>query len=401
MMHTNLSYRKYNGLKEILAIPLLLICPFVSFLLTLKNPLGKYNKFLFLIYFGLTGFIRKLLDTGDANSWTNVILSFVTYGKKSFIYFGDEFLFNPGYFSFLYMLSYFRYTAIIWSVIFVLTGIILLYIFRLQFPDTKCSSCRIYSSKVLCLFVFYISFIPFNSFGVKFWVALNIFLIGFYLYINKGKKRGLLILISSLLFHFAFSYMILLFVFHYFIERELYKKPHYLLLLICVSMPISYYILTYISSDYIEYKFEAYASGSLVEQRAMWIQFDRFLTASFSYIALIVLFVKRKYIPTQSSKSLLLFLFILSIGLIPLMSTLDGLDRYSRVFSYMMLIFLLKLFIEKMRHINSLFYLSIPVFSYHMLVNFFMRKGELDIGIFFRDISYFISGNLMSTVINS
>lgn len=398
-MYINSSYSKQNSLKEILAIPLLIIWPFLSFLLALKNPLGKYNRIIFLIYFGLTGFIRKLLETGDANAWTNTIIAFSSYGKKGFIYFGDESLFNPGYFTFLYLLSYLKYTAIIWSFIFVLTGIALLYIFHLQFSELRLRSCRIRSKEELCLFVFFICFIPFTSFGVKFWVALNIFLIGFYLYMNKSKARGLLILISSALFHFAFSYMIMLFVIYFFIEKKLYKRPLYLFLLICISIPVSYYILSYIASDYIEYRYEAYSSGSLVEQRALWIQFDRFFMASFSYVALVVLFVKRRFISTQSSRSTLLFLFVLSIGLIPLMSTLDGLDRYSRVFSYMMLIFLLKLSIEKTNHINSLFFLSLPVFSYHMLVNFFMRKGELDIDIFFRDISYFISGNLMSTVI--
>lgn len=384
-------------IKKIIGTLLFFLCPFISFMFALKDPISKYNKMIIVTFFGLLGFIRKLSETGDANSWTNKILLFVDYGIEGGLFFLNEFIYNFGYISFLYLVSFFKYTAIIWCIIFVLTGIILLYIYQLQLPNDK--NIRSLSIRGYILFVFYISFIPFTSFGVKFWVALNIFLIGFYCYVNRNNKKGFFILVSSAFFHFTFVYPIFLFTIFYVIRNKIYRKPYFVILIGLLSFPLVYLCFWYLTSEYVGERYDAYSSGSLVEQRALWIQMDRIITSVFSLLALFWILRMKKKTNSESNKSTQLFLSIFAIGLIPLFTTLDGLDRFSRVFSYMVLIFLLKLNIERVKHLHLLHLLSIPVFVYHMLVNFFMRKNELDIDVFWRDITYFLSGDLMTKII--
>lgn len=50
LKYINSSYSRQNSLKEILASPLLLIWPFMSFLLALNNPLGKCNRIIFFLF---------------------------------------------------------------------------------------------------------------------------------------------------------------------------------------------------------------------------------------------------------------------------------------------------------------------------------------------------------------
>ena len=394
-MEKNREFTRY-GLNENndlnTKIVVFFICPFLSFLLACKNPLTKFNQWIIVLYFGLVGYSRKLSESGDAWTWTDVMVSFSDYDYKAVLNYYDS-IYNIAYMICLYLLSYIKYTAIIWSLIFMLTIKLFIYIYELQFKKSNLKINKAFTNRNYIFFIFYIFFIPMTSYGVKFWVALDIFLLGYYIYVYKESIIGIVILTSSFLFHYSFAYLIILFFIWYLFSR----KSKYLWLLIFI-LPILFNLPISFKDDFIESKYESYSSGSLIENRAFWIQIDKFLSALFSIVSVITIMFYRKHL-NKIEKDILYFLVVFAVGLIPLIPTLDGLDRFSKVFTFMVLIFFAKLIKENKMKLNILFYLSLPVLSYHLFVNYFMRKGEWDIDIFYNTIVHFLTGNLMTPVI--
>lgn len=370
-----------------------LLIPFLAFLNACRNPQNKYNRWIIVAYFGVLGFSRKLNELGDAKTWTDMMISFSGQGLKAVMFSIYESYYNIGYILIIYLLSHIKYTAVIWSIIYMLTASLSLFIY-----DSVCIKSIVIKNgrqnfNKIILFLFFLFFIPMTSFGVKFWVAMDFFLLGYYLYICKEKKWGMLILLTSALFHYTFAYLIIVFFAWYMINR----KPLYIALMI-VILPFLYYFSSSFSDAFIESKYEAYASGSLIEQRAWWFQLDKYLTASFSLFILLWLTFQRKYLKNNIDKSMYSFLVIFAFSLIPLIPTMDGLDRFSRVFSFMSLIFFARLNIEGINKTRELFIFSIPIYAYHILTLYVMRKGEWDLDIFYNTLYQFLSGGLMTQI---
>lgn len=379
--------------KEKVIIPLLMvIAPFLAFLYSVRKPLVRVCQYGIVFFFFILGYHRKLWYSGDANTWTEAIMDFNRYGLTSL---EDRILsyqgFNIGYLSFLYLLSRIDYTAIIWAVVFSLTAIAFLFFYRMQIVNQRSIKLEIYD---ILLFFLFLEYIPFNSYGVKFWVALMVFVLGFCLSLSNARTLGGFLVLISASFHYAMAYLVFLYMISYFTYgKNLVRK----ILILAIVFILLVTLSRYLEIAFLEEKVNAYSGGSLVENKAMWIIVDRFLTTIIS--SLFVFYTCFISIKERETAFFRYFLFVFVLGLIPLVNTLDGLDRYSRAFSFMTLLFIIRVRFCKVFIPHYFRYGILAIFSWHLVVNYLLRKGELDFDVFYQNLFVFFSNGSMSQIL--
>lgn len=388
-----MAYRRQNknSYLELAGMAILfIIAPFLTFVLALSKPLKRNNQFFIVLFFAVFGYYRMLAESSDAAYWTHFILRIQEDGINVLItQINKYFNFNIGYLLFLYLFSYINYTAIIWSIIFALTAINFLFIYEMTVRAVTHGR-----TSFLAAFLFFllIDYIPFNSFGVKFWLAFILFVTGFSLSVFRdNKKAGNVLIISSFFFHFSLSYLVIL---YYLFSFFSVKNTQIKLLGILLSLVVVYIVYQYADFGFLEDKYINYQNRSKIEHRSTWIIADRFFTTIVSILTILYSYTIK--IKDKQNKNIRNFLLIFAIALLPLFNSLDGLDRYSRAFSFMGLLYVIRLEACKQRLPNFLTSIILLTFSWHVVVNFLLRKREVGFEIFYQPCMEFFTHGPMS-----
>ena len=385
---------KDDLIDRVFILILFLLSPFWAFLLSVRKHYMWYGQIGIVVFFALLGYHRKLEMASDAAHWTKVIIDFKQYGVDYFESFISGYGgFNIDYFLFLYAFSSIKYTAVIWSIIFALTAISLLLLYRMQFSSVYFVKQDTYD---VALFFFFLEFIPFNSYGVKFWVALLVFLFGYFLILKNSKFFGYLLIFNSLLFHYSLFYAVSLF----FLSKYSFKRNFVIKIVVLLSFFVLFYVASgYFSFAFLDEKLDLYLNNiNRFETKSLWIMMERYLSASMAFIA--VLASTKKHLDDRLA-FYRYFLFIFALGLLPLLNVLDGFERYSRMFSLMTLLYLIRLSANKIK-ISLIARIGVVIiFSWHILVNFVLRKGEIGFSVFYQNILDYFANGPMTIFINS
>lgn len=391
-----MDYRRQNNNSffELTGMALLfIISPFLSFILALREPLKRNNQIFIVLFFAVLGYYRMLERTGDAAFWTYRMLWMQTGGVESFIRLVKKYsYFNSGYFLFLYLFSHIKYTAVIWSLIFSLTAINFLYIYEMHVRTVTHGRTSFLGA---CLFFLFLGNISFISFGIKFWLAFLLFVTGYSLVTLKDKKMaGNALIITSFFFHYSLAYLIIIYYATVFLTNKNTNNKAIKILPVLLALVVLYVGFKYNNIAFLIKKLNHYSNKSMIGHMSAWIIADRVLITLASILTIAYTYVVG--VKDKRNRQLRNFLLYFAIALIPLSMFLDGLDRYSRAFSFMTLLFIIRLEACKQRLPLLLKTIILVTFSWHVVVNFILRRGEVGFEIFYQSFAEFFTHGPMS-----
>lgn len=384
---------------------LFLLFPFLACVWAFTHMKHKWSKMIIILFWGVIGFTRHLVASEDATVTNYALMDFANFDYNQFLLYrfasGWKESLNFLYWNIMFLLSKLQYTAVIWSFILMTSCWVMIYCYRLQLLNANLSYQKNNEKYILTFLLLFFLFLPLSSYGTKFYCAAFFFMVGIYTLTYKEKKVGIIIAFLSCLCHYTFIYLIALSAVAYFTRNK--SLPLKILILLTfvllgfIAAPLA------LESDAIYSKVEVYtdmeATSARYESKAGWIMLDRYLIAV--YPILFLFYVHFKKIVNQKSDSVYYFLIVYIIGLIPLIFTYDALDRFSRIFSFMTILFVIKL-LNTTRLQPMILKIGIAVYSYHSLVALYLRKTDWDFSILYDNlISILLSSDLMTTVIQN
>ena len=93
------------------------------------------------------------------------------------------------------------------------------------------------------------------------------------------------------------------------------------------------------------------------------------------------------------------FLYLFAIGMLPLLSFYDALDRFSRVFAYMTLFFIIRLIWTNEKVSRFFLNISISIFSYHALTMLYLRNSDWDFVAIFNSPIITLLNTSLTTIV--
>ena len=341
----------------------------------------------------------------DATVTNLAIMDFANFDYQQFILYqfsgGWKESINFLYWNIMFILSKLQYTAVIWSVILMVSCWVMLYCYRLQTYNGNPLYQKKNKTYIIVFLILFFLFLPLSSYGVKFYSAAFFFMTGIYVLMYKGKKVGIIVVLLSCLCHYTFIYLIALGAVAYFTRnKSLPLKIAILLIFILLGFIVAPLAL---ESDTIYSKVETYtdlqATSARYASKAGWILLDRYLIAVYSILFL--LYVHFRKIVNQKSDGVYYFLIIYIVGMIPLIFTYDALDRFSRLFSFMTILFIVKL-LNTTKLQSGILNIGIFVYSYHSLVSLYLRKTDWDFSVLYDNfLSILLRSDLVTTIIQN
>ena len=382
-----------------------LIWPFVAFVSSIFHPKDRFSNFVIPIFFALIGFSRKLVISDDAAFWTEKMISYQFYTLSDF--FNEVFdvsraeYLNVGYYFYLYLFAkVFDHTAPFWAMNFFLYALILLFLYRLL--NHNCCARSIHFFDIIFCYLFFF-FFPFSSFGVRFWIAAILFIYGFYLLNISSSKSGYLLMCSSILFHFSFVFLLFVYLFSVLVNQSNIKKTLLYSVIFFLLFNVVYNFVFSGSLSAFDAKMEYYSNisdrGNYFSEKSFYVLLDRFLSPIFSFIILLYLY---RIIPKEFARlfKILKFLLLFSFSLLMLLNFYDALDRFSRVFSFMVLSFFIYVKSIGIKCDNRIVATVTSIYFYHTLVNLLLTRSWLDFGVVNSSLFSILSGNLDTIYIN-
>ena len=360
----------------------LFFCPILALLIAVRKPQSQVSQYVIVLFWGIVGLTRTLIFSEDAARQNMYMEMYSHMNYSKFI--EDRFLgawtedFNILHWHVLYFLSKIGYTAIAWAIIMMCFTTIIIKCFLLQ-KESDVRMDNLTNRKYIpFFFLLSLFFLPISSYGVKFWTAMLFFLWGIYVYLYKENAKGILLLLLSSSFHYTFIYAILVFLYFFLTRnRSIWIKIVFLIGL----MGMVYMLMPHISdSEFLREKVEDYSDnikrGEYFSSKALWIIGERYILGIFSAVS--ILYFRRKNISDKKSREMLHLMFLFMIGLVPLFSYYDALDRFSRVLAYMTLLFIVRILWTN--EMISRFYLnvSVVVFLYHAITMLYLRNYDWD-----------------------
>lgn len=360
---------------------LFLFCPLLALILAVRKPQDSMSKCTIILFWGIIGFTRTLIyseDAADQNMYMELYsqMNYNQFVEDRFIGIWTEDL-NVLHWYVMYLLSQIGYTAVAWAIIMMCFTIIILKCFFLQ-KEFDVMPYNLENGRYLPIFLLLLLFfLPISSYGVKFWTAMLLFFWGSYTFLYMDNKKGILLVILSCLFHYTFVYPISI-ALYFFCTKD--KAMWIKVCIFFVLLGVVYTLMPYVStSEVLSRKIEGYSDenrGEYFSSKALWIIGERFITVIFSIIA--ILYLKTQNILNEKSKEMLNFLYLFAIGMLPLLSFYDAFDRFSRVFVYMTLFFIIRLIWTNEKVPRFFINISIGIFSYHALVMLYLRNSDWD-----------------------
>ena len=366
---------------------LFIIWPFGAFISALFHIKDRYSNIFMYAFFALIGYSRKLNISDDAYHWMRQMLDYKSYELPEFLNYLFDItslnFYSFSYHIYLYICSVlFDHTAYYWAANFFLFSLVILLIFRLITGD------RLKENVLFITFLGFLMlfFFPFSSFGVRFWIAALVFVTGFYLKTLRNKKIGTFFIILSVTFHYTFIFYAAV----YFFVSNTKNLAKIQIMAYAIAM-FAIGTVLYVSGvfDFLNVfddKVEGYSDtanrGEYFSSKSFFILFDRFAYTIASL--LLLLHLHKVTAATNDSKILYIkrFLFFCVLSLLLLLGFYDALDRFSRVFSFMVLTFWIYLNNKGFKTNAFVTLFAGTAYLYHIMVNFVLTRSWVDLDVF-------------------
>jgi len=241
---------------------------------------------------------------------------------------------------------------------------------------------------ILIVFAFINPFWNIN--GFRFWTAAQIFVYGCLVYFLKGKKKGLLIILTTVLVHFSFMLPIAILFLYKFLGNRLNIYFYFFIASLFVSelsLDAVRSNLAFLPTIY-ENRVEAYTDAEYKElrlensQSSNWYVNLHAVALRFSvYVFLIALYWKTRVYIKKNKKIYSLFNFILLFfGIANIISSVPSAGRFTIVASCIAMAFVyLSVQFLNDRIINLIIKISIPALLLFFIVA--VRVGFYTIGL--------------------
>jgi hypothetical protein len=213
-----------------------IIFPFYGLIQAIKNyrlPWAKNMVWLFVVFYGYTMYRPDGVDSTryivklqrlyeEPRTWDTFIGSFYSIDEGG----GSVDIYEP------IMVNFVSLFSNLGNVLFAFYGLVFGYFYSRNIwfliDEIKIKQNAKYIWVLLFAFVCIIGFWELN--GVRMWTAAQVFFFGVYTALMKNEKKGVLIVLSSVLIHFSFALPIGLFLTYYF-----FKIPWRFLYIIFIS----------------------------------------------------------------------------------------------------------------------------------------------------------------------
>lgn len=366
--------------RRIVQLMLFLTIPVCSFFVSLCKSTERYSNIIIVLFWGVLGYTRKLSISTDSAYWTNKMLSYANYGLSDFwrevTDSTSQDSLNILYYFLLYVYAHISTsTSFFWACWFMFSAYLLLKIYRINFDSVKSIGL-----KEISLFACFLLFIPFSSYGVRFWLSAFLFVYGFFLYNSGYVKKGLFFIFLTPFFHFTFVVMLFMFI----LWRTTFSMPNIkkiicIVLFLFIAYIVFYYYNLSSFSSAVENKWSYYSDQESRSEyfwaKSWFIILDKFLYIFYAFI--FVYYMALKKILSTEYKRMGYFLILLSVTCLVMFNFYDAFDRFTRIFSFMTLCYLIKI-VANYRVKGGLIYFGILIYSYHVLVNFLLIRFWLD-----------------------
>jgi len=374
---------------------LFLLSPATAFYFGIKNYNSKYARkyiFLFSLFYSMS-YIP--IPYSDATRYEKRIQEIPEYTFSSYVneiknMYNSDALYNDAYVhTVFFILLPFTRNIIIFRLVFALVyfSVYLALIREIKFSNIL-STNKHFNWFILGI-IFLISFSSGIS-GVRWPLALMVFLLGYFKYISKPKIRYLFLVSSSLLIHFIAGYIV--FFFFIFILTQRFYNPINSLILLIITFAFNLVIISSVKSsaanfgEGVESKTSAYIGNENYKEKRedhlkslnWYVRFNRYSTNYFVLFALVmsIYFLRR----TNKSNFVLkleyfaILMFIASFISAQLVDSLS--NRFYQSANGCGLIYLYCLYEENKdsKFLNRLQMIYKPIILIHMAV---ILRGDL------------------------
>jgi hypothetical protein len=390
------------GKKDLSKYLLFFFLPFTALGYSLKNfrlPNSKYLFWFFCIYFGFVFVIPEdIHDASDSARYASQLIS----SNLSYFSFGQlvEVLYNPvnGYPDIYqqivtWIIANFtddpRWLFATFAAVF---GYFFMQNLWILFENIK-----INVNFVILLFIIAFALVNpiWNINGVRMWTAAQIYLYGNLVYFMRGKQKGIIWVIASILFHFSFLFPIILFLvyilipkrdiifFMFFIIASFVNEIDLDLVKESLSLLPEMFqvkLLPYLNPDYILEASESKINYSL------HVVMAAYLNKWFIYIWVIFLFINRNESFANLVSCRKLFNFGLFLGGWAQIASLFGTGGRFLILSDVLFYFVITLVLTKLNlnvAIKKLAHFSIPILLFIIIFNIRVGLDYIGILLFF------------------
>lgn len=373
---------------------LFLIYPFGSLIYAIKNfNIKKYR--IFLVLFGVFyGLCYIALEGSDASTYSDIInelraYPFSVYWHDVMNMYNADVRFNDAYIpTVFYIVSKFSYDPLAYRIVFATIYFIVLIALVGNIYDFvhKKSVSRYYIWFLLGV-VFLIN-LSAGINGVRFPLALQLFLLGFFKYSTLNKPKYLVICVSAFLVHFMIGYL-LFFLIVYVTTKRFYNSVYGVLLILIffvTSLSLGSVVgdSTGVLGEGIEQRADSYSTNedykeernNHLEKVNWYIKYNRYSTYYYGLFCLLMLIVYKKKLRkdniAMNFEYFAVLMFIASFISAQLVDELS--NRYYLFANGALLIYMV--YLSSINHgkiIRRLTYLYIPICIMHILI---MMRGD-------------------------
>lgn len=209
-------------------MPFFLIWPFGAMLNAFRNfrqPTSKFIVWFFFVFFGFV-FIHSYYMSKDAFSYVGRFMDHHNYwmgfeSLKKMFYSGDSKYVDVYQPLVTWIVAYFtgnpRWLFTVFAAVFGYFYVQNIWIILARIQNNK------HIDLVTILFLTLFIFINpiWNINGVRMWTAAHVFFYGLLRYFIEGEKRGQLLIVFSIFFHFSFLFPVSLFIIYRFLPKNL------------------------------------------------------------------------------------------------------------------------------------------------------------------------------------
>lgn len=365
-----------------------IIYPFIAFVNTVRFPKKKqYRVFVyaFAIFYGYTFVPVEGSDSTRYEERINQIgnYPFNEYWKDISTMYDANVLYNDAYvYTVFFIVSKFSENIVTYRVVFASVYFYVLLALFYGIFDYVQDNKKYKSVLWYALGILFLLNLSAGINGVRFPLALQLFLLGFFKYVTTNNWKFLILCISAFFVHFMVGFSLLFLIIFVFTKR--YYNPFYALGLCLVFFGISSAGLVASNSSLlgkgIGQRTEAYTGNEdYLEQRNShldavnwYIKFDRFSTYYFGLLSLILLIAYRKKIfKDRLANQLEYFAILMYISSFVSAQMVDELSNRYYIFanaSFLIFMYYLSSINHNNKIIRRLTYIFIPIGLLHILI---------------------------------
>lgn len=385
---TNKTTQIFNNqqvtLAPIIAL-LFIVWPLGSLALSIITINNRFSRIIFVLFWGLWGYSRVLPIGHDSASWTMEFLQYSTVSFNDFVenkvrsigIESTDFLYS-GFLFFLNKIS--NDIAIFWFINAAFFSYIYIRVLSESFKYIKTRQTPYEFYILLFIFLF---FIPLPAYGVRYYYAALLLLLGLVQVILNKKSLFKIVIFITPLIHFSFIIPIVAYIYYELTKRKPSKYIWFLFIIVIItSLVVGMTSLAGIFEglDVVEKKIEGYGDiGNRSEyytSKSLFLIVDKFLYTAYSVFVLLIVrykYNRKELFLTNELKSFNNYLIILGISLLFFINFLDVLDRFTIIFSLITILYFCIVYLinyqRKKILVNKMMIYGVVFWGFHIIVN--------------------------------